>query len=121
MTYHTRSIYKIFKNLFSNLTKSLLIKLPKPPDKCSLQSVIRYYSSFMISDDFCLSNTSEEKVLKIMTNIESSKAAGIDKLSTRFLKDGANILAKPISTLCYTLLRGTTGIHFRTSVVSDLC
>ena len=54
----------------------------------------------MISDDFCLSNTSEEKVLKIMTNIESSKAAGVDKLSGRFLKDGANILAKPISILC---------------------
>ena len=54
----------------------------------------------MISDDFCLSNTSEEKVLKIMTNIESSKAAGVDQLSGRFLKDGANILAKPISTLC---------------------
>ena len=45
-------------------------------------------------------NTSEEKVLKIMTNIESSKAAGVDKLSSRFLKDGANILAKPISALC---------------------
>ena len=54
----------------------------------------------MISDDFCLSNTSEEKVLKIMTNIESSKAAGVDKLPNRFLKDGTNILAKPISTLC---------------------
>ena len=54
----------------------------------------------MISDNFCLSNTSEEKVLKIMTNIEISKAAGVDQLSARFLKDGANILAKPISTLC---------------------
>ena len=35
-----------------------------------------------------------------MTNIESSKAARVDKLSGRFLKDGANILAKPISALC---------------------
>ena len=77
---------------------SLLIKLLNPTDKYNLQSVIRYYSSFMISDDSCLSNTSE--VLKIMTNIESSKAAGVDKLSGRFLKDGTNILAKPISTHC---------------------
>ena len=100
LTYDTRSISKIFKNFFSNLAKSLLIKLPNPPDKYNLQSVLRYYSSFTISDYFCLSNTSEEKVLKIMTNIESSKAAGVDKLSGRFLKDGANILAKPISALC---------------------
>ena len=99
LTYDARSISKIFKNLFSNLAKTLLMKLLNPPDKYNLQSVLRYYSSFMISDYFCLSNTSEEKVLKIMTNIESSKAAGADKLSGRFLKDGANILAKPISAL----------------------
>ena len=34
-----------------------------------------------------------------MTNIESSKATGVDKLSGRFLKGGANILAKLISAL----------------------
>ena len=96
----THSISKIFKKFFSNLAKSLLIKLPNPPDKCILQSVLRYYSSFTISDYFCLSNTSEEKVLKIRTNIESSKVVGVDKLSGRFLKHGASILAKPISTLC---------------------
>ena len=100
LTYDTRSISKIFKNFFSNLAKSLLIKLPNPPDKCNLQSVIRYYSSFTISDDFCLSNTSEEKVLKIITNIESSKAVGVDKLSRSFLKDSAIIVGKPISALC---------------------
>ena len=31
LTYDTRSISKIFKNFFSNLAKSLLIKLPSPP------------------------------------------------------------------------------------------
>ena len=92
LTYDTRSIYQIFKSFFSNLAKSLLIKLPSPPEKYNLQSVIRYYSSFTTSDDFCLSNTFE--VLKIMTNIESSKATGVDQPSGRFLKDGVNILAK---------------------------
>ena len=99
LIYDTRSIYKISKNFFSNLAKSFLIKLPNPPDKYNLQSEIRYYSSFTVSDDFCLSNTSEEKVLKIMTNIKSFKAAVVDKRSGRFLKDGMNILVKPISAL----------------------
>ena len=40
----------------------------------------------MISDDFCLNNTFEEKVLKTMTNIESSKAAEEDRLSGRLLQ-----------------------------------
>ena len=90
----------MFNHLFSNLTESFLIKLPNPPDKYNLQLVIRYYSNFTISDDFGLNNTSEEEVLKITINIESSKAAGVDKLSGRFLKDGANILAKTICAFC---------------------
>ena len=32
-TYETRSISKIFKNFFSNLAKTLLMKLPNPWDK----------------------------------------------------------------------------------------
>ena len=35
-----------------------------------------------------------------MQDIKSSKAAGIDKLSGKFLKDGADVLAKPVSALC---------------------
>ena len=100
LTYGTHSISKICKNSFSNIAKSLLIKLPNPPDKYNVQSVLRYYSSFTISDYFYFSNTSEERVLKIMTNIESCRTAGVDKFPDRSLKGGANILAKPISALC---------------------
>ena len=100
LTYDTSPISKVFKKSFSNLSKSLLIKLPNPSDKYNLQSVIRCYSIFTISDDFCLSNASNEEVLKIITNIESSKAVEVDKPSGRFLKDGANMLAKLISALC---------------------
>ena len=37
---------------------------------------------------------------KMNGKIEISKAAGIDKLSGRFLKDGTEILSKPISEIC---------------------
>ena len=47
-----------------------------------------------------MNNTSEEKVLKIITNNESSKAAGVDTISCRFLKDGTNILSKSITARC---------------------
>ena len=35
-----------------------------------------------------------------MQDIKSFKAAGVDKLSGKFLKDGADILAKSVSALC---------------------
>ena len=91
---------KKFKNLFSNLLEPLLVILQKPCNKYNLKSVILYYSSFAITADFCLVGTVQKQVLKIMQDIKSSEPAGIDKLSLKFLKDGAAILAKPVSALC---------------------
>ena len=58
------------------------------------------YSRFVTTADFCLVGTTEKQVLKIIRDIKSSRAAGVDKLSGSFLKDGADILAKPVSALC---------------------
>ena len=43
--------------------------------------------------------TSEDKVLKLLKDTNPEKAAGIDNLSGNFLKDGAVVLALPISNL----------------------
>ena len=64
------------------------------------ESVFQYYSKFIIEKRFHLSITSQEEVFKIIQNIDISKAAGIDNLSGKFLKDGAEILAKPLSEIC---------------------
>ena len=61
LTYDTR-ISKIFKNLFSSLAESFLIKLPNLPDKYNLESVTNYYSSFTIGDDFLLNKASENRL-----------------------------------------------------------
>ena len=67
LTYDARSISKFFKNFFSSLEESLLTKLPHPPEKYNLESVINYYySSFTIVDDFSLNKASENKVLKVI-------------------------------------------------------
>ena len=43
---------------------------------------------------------SEETVLKQLQNLDENKAACLDNLSGKFLKDGATVLAKPISQIC---------------------
>ena len=100
LTYDTRTISKVFKNFLSSLAEFLLIKLPSPSDKYNLESVVNYYSSFTIADDFSLNKISENKVLKRILKIEMSKAVGIDKLSERFLRDAAEILSRPICEIC---------------------
>ena len=44
--------------------------------------------------------TTEDAVLKPLKNIDISKAPGVDNLPGRFLKDGAVILAKPVTERC---------------------
>ena len=43
---------------------------------------------------------SEETVLKLLKDLDENKAAGLDNLSGKFLKDGATVLATPISQIC---------------------
>ena len=57
LTYDTRSISTVFKNFILTLAESLLTKLQNPPDKHNLESVINYYSSFIVTNYFCLIKT----------------------------------------------------------------
>ena len=43
---------------------------------------------------------SEETVLKLLQDLDENKAVDLDNLSGKFLKDGATVLAKPISQIC---------------------
>ena len=89
-----------FKDYYSNLAGNLLQKLPKPPNKFTLNSVFQHYKSIIQSDSFNLATVSENTILTILKNTEVSKAAGLDNLSGRFLKDGVKVLAKPITDIC---------------------
>ena len=89
-----KTLSKGFKDFSSHSAASLLTKLSNAPNKYNLESVLQYYSKFIIEKPFHMKDTSE--VLEIMQNINISKAAGIDKLSGKFLRDGAEILVKPI-------------------------
>ena len=91
---------KVLKDFFSNLDKSFLDKLPDPSNKYNLESVFLYYSNFAIPELLHIKSTSEEKVFKMMENIEISKASSIEKLPGEFLKDGAKNLSKPIREIC---------------------
>ena len=100
LTYDIETMSKVFKDFFSNLAKSFIDKLLDPSNKYNLESVFLYYSNFAIPELFHIKSTLEEKVFKIIKNIEICKASGIDKLPGRFLKDGTKILSMPISEIC---------------------
>ena len=91
-----------FKEFFCNLASDLVAKLPPPSNDFGISSVRNYYQNMLdpLPNKFNFSNVTEDFVLKLLKDMNIDKAAGIDNLSGKFLKDGANILAKPISKIC---------------------
>ena len=47
-----------------------------------------------------MDSTTEGYLFKLLKNVDVTKAAGIEQISRKFLKDGVQILAKTISELC---------------------
>ena len=61
-----------------------------------------YYDEIKFKDlNFEFSEKSPENYIKYLKGLNLSKAAGIDNLSGKFPKDGADILARPICQSLY--------------------
>ena len=98
--FDVKDIAKGFSAYFSNLAKNPLSKLPNPSNKYGVLSVAKYYRHLGLTKKFELLSTHKDYILKILREINTSKAAGIDRLPGRFLNDGANVLAKPVTDIC---------------------
>ena len=95
------SIAEIFKKFFSGLASNLVSKLPKGPNKFGIDSVRIFYKKLNLDrNKLTFQRVSSESIIKLLKCMDINKAAGIDNLSGRFLKDGAQILASPIAQLC---------------------
>ena len=49
---------------------------------------------------FSFRPTKHADILKLLEDVKISKSAGIDNLAGKFLKEGASVLASPITDLC---------------------
>ena len=94
-----KQVANIFKNFFSNLAKNLVSKLPPPPNKFGKTFFSSYYENLNIQSEFELQKLEEDTVLENLEKLKP-KATGVDNISSRFLKDGANVLSLPITQLC---------------------
>ena len=60
----------------------------------------KYYQHLNLTEPISLLPTSTDNVLKLLEEINPSKATGLDNIAGKFLKDGAIALAEPITELC---------------------
>ena len=92
----------MFKKLFSNLANDLVQKLPGAAKKFGNKPVEDYYNDmFNLNPNKLNFHTIQTRYISdLLKNCDINKAAGIDDLSGRFLKDGANILTILITQIC---------------------
>ena len=90
-----------FKRFYTELAEGFQEKLPRAPNKFTSQTTKSYYAktSSNVSNDFEFSNVFEEDVKKILLSLDTSKAAGIDQIPVKFLRDGAEVLALPLGNI----------------------
>ena len=99
--YNNTKNSSIFKSFFSNLAQNLVSKLPPSPNAFTESKVAWYYDNIKFKDlNFNFSEISPEIILNILESLNPSKAAGINNLSGKFLKDDTDIFARLISQLC---------------------
>ena len=92
---------EIFKDFYSNLASDLVKKLPKPPNKFGTGTVREYYKNLNLEEkSFAFEPTTHAVVLKLLEDLNPSKSAGLDNIAGKFLKEGASILASPLTDLC---------------------
>ena len=87
-----------FNSFFTTVASTLVSKLPFGKGIYGKDYVSRYYAGLNVSrDSFSLGKVTENKIRKLLNNISTNKATGLDNLPARFVKDSAQIITSPIT------------------------
>ena len=89
-----------FKNLYSDLTGTLVRKFPVALNILNNNLMKQYYMNIEKScHNFELSNATLETIKETLACLDSSKAPGLDNISSTSLKDGAEVFVLPLCNL----------------------
>ena len=89
-----------FKEFCSELGRKLVRKLADGPNKFHNNLMKQYYMNTEKNcHNFELSNVSLETIKKILSYFDKPKASSLDRISSKSLKDDAEVLALPLCNL----------------------
>ena len=102
ITHDANKIVNHFNVFFTSIAESLVSKLPQAEhiyDTCS-NVFKKYYRKVFFQNLFLeLSSVNEDFVLRKLEKLNVSKSTGLDGIPSRFLKDGAQTIVKPITCM----------------------
>ena len=93
-----------------------MAKLPKLPNRYTINFFSKYYQKLLLSENFKLDSTIEDCLFNLLKNLQVTKEAGIAQNLEKILKDVERIFAKLISELC-NLYMTLGSFHDRCKIV----
>ena len=108
MYFEPKETSKIFKTFYENLAQSLVDKLPSAPNKYNTETTKAFYDNMNINNHFKFEEICADQIYEVLKQTDASKASGIDKLSGIFIKDGAEVLAYPLSQIINLSIASST-------------
>ena len=99
LLFEPKETSNVFRRFYENLAQSLVDKLPPAPNKFTMESTKIYNEQMNITGSFKLQPVDQASILKMLEKTNANKAPGIDKLPGIFIKDGASLLAAPLTQL----------------------
>ena len=103
-----------FNSFYTTVASKLVERLPESVNKFGKSSVkIFYHNRGVVPDSYTFSVVSENKVLGylnrlIANKLSANKATGLDGIPSLFVRDGASIIACPLShVINLSLIQGT--------------
>ena len=98
LTFDKKAVANISNTFFTTVAASLIGKLPDITSGNDGNFVYKYYQDKGAKKRyFKFSPIREEDILKSLHSLNVGKATGLDGLSARFLKDGANKISSAIA------------------------
>jgi len=86
-----------FNKFFTTIASTLVDHLPPGKGKYGWSHVQKFYLFMHPTTSFKTKEVSETVVLKILQTLNSSKATGLEQLSHKFIKDGADIIMSALT------------------------
>ena len=123
LCHDTAQIAQAFNEYFTNVASALVSKLPICTNKFSTssQKLKEFYLGKAVSKTLKLGSVSEDFVEKELLKLNPNKSTGLDKISPRFLKDGAAVLKIPLTHIInQSICSGTVPNDFKTAKVIPL-
>ena len=90
LSFDPKTNAEVFKDFYLNLANNLVKKLLTPPNKYGKTAVNNHYKKLNLrGKNFSFAPVAPATILKLLKQLNPAKSAGIDNLTGKFLKEGA--------------------------------